>query len=315
MTMLASALAAVTRGWAVFPLRPGGKLPALHGTARCPRTGPCATGHLGWEQRAMTDPDQVRWYWGSPRFRDCNVGTACGPSGLVVVDLDTAKSDQDVVPDGWSRKEVGDGLDMFALVCAQAGQPVPAETLTVATPSGGTHLYYRAPAGTALRNTQGGLGWKIDTRAWGGYVVAPGSSTPTGLYTTTTDLPVADLPTWLHQRLSPRPVVARTAAPQARSERLPAYVDSAIRGECDKVSAAPSGQHSSVLFTAAVALGQLVGAQALPSATAEDALYAAASHMITGQCRCTDREVLRTIANGLRAGASRPRTLPKTGAA
>ena len=52
----------------------------------------------------------------------------------------------------------------------------PADTCTVATPSGGLHLYYRAPAeDERLRNTAGTLGWKVDTRAHGGYVVAPGS--------------------------------------------------------------------------------------------------------------------------------------------
>jgi hypothetical protein len=66
--------------------------------------------------------------------------------------------------------------------------------------------------------------------------------------------------------------------------------------------------HTRTLFVAAVALGQLTGAGLLPPATAEHELHAAAAHMITGPCGCTEREVLRTIANGLRAGASRPRT-------
>ncbi|ATE53625.1 bifunctional DNA primase/polymerase [Actinosynnema pretiosum] len=316
MTMLTAALHAAARGWHVFPLRPGDKRPALHGVRFCPRTGPCVDGHLGWEQRATTDSDVVRRCWAAGEF---NVGIATGPSGLVVVDLDTPKSPADVAPDGWNREGVHDGHDVFALVCEQAGQPVPWETFSVRTTRGGTHLYYRAREGAQLRSTKGeegnGLGWKVDTRAHGGYVVAPGSSTPTGSYTITDDLPVAELPTWLHQRLSPKPVVARTAAPQSGSKQHSAYVDSAIRGECDNVAAAPSGRHSSVLFAAAVALGQLVGAQALPAATAENALHAAAIHMINGQCRCTEREVLRTIANGLRAGASRPRTLPKAGAA
>lgn len=43
------------------------------------------------------------------------------------------------------------------------------------TPSGGAHLYYRAPEGAELRNTCGRLGWRIDTRAHGGYVLAAGS--------------------------------------------------------------------------------------------------------------------------------------------
>ncbi|GAA2690576.1 MULTISPECIES: bifunctional DNA primase/polymerase [Actinosynnema] len=313
-TTLTAALHAAARGWHVFPLRPGTKKPALHGVRHCPRTAPCVDGHLGWEQRATTDPDTIRRCWSAGEF---NIGIATGPSGLVVVDLDTPKSPADVPPDGWNREGVLDGHDVFDLLCREAGQPVPWETFSVRTTRGGTHLYYRAHEGTALRSTKGeegnGLGWKVDTRAHGGYVVAPGSSTPTGSYTITDDLPVADLPPWLHQRLTPKPVVARTAAPQTGSEQHSAYVDAAVRGECDKVAAAASGRHSSVLFTAAVALGQLVGGQALPSATAENALHQAAAHMVNSRCGCTDREITRTITNGLRAGISRPRTIPKAG--
>ncbi|GAB3915838.1 hypothetical protein GCM10029964_127860 [Kibdelosporangium lantanae] len=49
---LTAAMAAAERGWHVFPLRPNTKTPALHGYNRCPRTGACANGHQGWEQRA-----------------------------------------------------------------------------------------------------------------------------------------------------------------------------------------------------------------------------------------------------------------------
>jgi hypothetical protein len=315
--LLTAALAAAERGWRVFPLRPGTKKPALHGdSARhpCPRTGICRDGHQKWEQRGMTDPDQIRWYWTSQRYRGCNVGIATGPSGLVVVDLDTPKSPDEMPPDGWSRRGIRDGHDVFAAVCADAGHPVPWQTLTVTTPRGGTHLYFRAPGGVRLGNTQGddghGLGWLVDTRGWGGYVVAPGSTTSDGTYRLTEDVELADLPAWLVQALTPKPPAANSAPVQIRSERLPAYVSAAVQGECDRVAAAQSGQHTRALFVASVALGQLVGAGALPAATAEASLYTAATHMITGQCRCTNREVTRTIGNGLRAGASRPRQVP-----
>src|SRR5690606_18675731 len=109
-----------------------------------------------------------------------NVGLATGPSGLCVLDLDAPKPGEPVPPE-LARQGVRCGEDMLAVVAERAGQPVPNETLTVRTPSGGLHLYFTAPDGVQLRNTAGergnGLGWKIDTRAWGGYVVAPGSIT------------------------------------------------------------------------------------------------------------------------------------------
>ncbi|GGM79863.1 hypothetical protein GCM10012275_58090 [Longimycelium tulufanense] len=312
-----AALACAARGWPVFPIRPGAKKPpALHGdTTRrpCPRTGPCRSGHQGWEQRATTDPDRIRRCWATAPY---NIGLAAGPAGLVVVDLDTPKSPEDVPPKGWSRRGVHDGHDVFALLCADAGQPVPSDTFTVRSARGGTHLYFQAPAGVRLGITEGeqgnGLGWKVDTRGWGGYVVAPGSITPDGVYRVTDARPPAELPGWLVQALTPKPPAATSARRQIAAERLPAYVRAAVRGECAHVRAAQATRHTRTLFVAACRLGELAAGGLLPPAQAETALLTAAGHMITGPCQCTEREVLRTIANGLRAGTARPRTAPIT---
>lgn len=43
------------------------------------------------------------------------------------------------------------------MLAAEAGAELPADTHIVTTP-GGCHLYFRAPAGLALRNTAGTLG-------------------------------------------------------------------------------------------------------------------------------------------------------------
>ena len=95
---LDAALAAAERGWHVFPLKPGAKTPALHGYDRCPRTEACTEKHLGWEQRATTEPDRIRSAWSVKPY---NVGIACGPSGLVVIDLDAVKPG-DQIPARWS---------------------------------------------------------------------------------------------------------------------------------------------------------------------------------------------------------------------
>ncbi|MBP2330630.1 hypothetical protein JOF56_011015 [Kibdelosporangium banguiense] len=313
--LLDAALAAVTRGWHVFPIRPGlKKPPALHGRTHCPATGICRHGHQGWEQRAMNDPDQVRWYWTSDRYRSCNIGIAAGPSRVVLVDLDIPKSDDDGPPDHLRAQGVRDGLDHFALICAEYGQPFPGDTLTARTARGGWHLYFRAPDNVRLPSTEGdkgnGLGWKIDTRAWGGYIVAPGSITPDGIYRVVDDLPETPLRGWLTTRLTPKPVVHTTAPPPHSSTRLGAYTAAAVRGECGRVETAPSGSHSKTLYSAAGNLGQHVGGGALPYTDAETKLYHAALHMLTADCTCTDYEIRRTITNGLRAGMQRPR-IPK----
>ncbi|TWP51528.1 bifunctional DNA primase/polymerase [Lentzea tibetensis] len=305
------ALEAAEMGFHVFPLRPGTKRPALHSETRCPRTSVCRDGHQKPEQRATTDANVIRQCWAAGAF---NIGIATGPSGLVVIDLDTRKSPEDVPPQSWSREGVRDGHDVFTIVCADAGEPVPWETRTIRTARGGTHLYFREPSAVELRNTEGehgnGLGWKVDTRAHGGYVVAPGSITPDGEYWLTEDVAPAELPIWLVQALTPKPRTAVSAPVVVAAEQLPGYVTAALNGECDKVSAAQPGTHDMTAFVAGIALGQLVGAGLLPSATAEARLVAAAAHMISDRCDCTEAKVRRSIQNGIRAGASRPRRVP-----
>lgn len=313
--LLAAALTAAARGWRVFPLRPGTKKPALHGDSPrrpCPRTGGCADGHQGWEQRATTDPDRIHAAWSRAPF---NIGIATGPSGLLVIDLDTPTTVGGSV--GTAEPEGGrGGWDTFTALCQTAGQPVPTDTYTVATPRRGSHLYFTQPPDVQLRSTRGqdgaGLGWKVDTRGWGGYIVAASSTTGHGTYTPTRDQTPQLLPAWLAARLTPTPPPTTPATPVVPTDRLPAYIAAALRGETHQVATAAPHTHTAVLFRCALALGQLVGAHHLPSGTAETELLHAAHHMITGPCGCTDREVRRTITNGLRRGINDPRTLPTT---
>ncbi|WP_049581037.1 bifunctional DNA primase/polymerase, partial [Streptomyces sp. SBT349] len=198
--LLNAALATAERGWPVFPLRPGDKRPAGHREADCPRTGRCTDGHLTPEQRATTDVALIAACWTQ---RPYNVGIATGPARLVVIDLDVPKGPDDVPPQEWAQAGVHDGMDVFAAVCEQHGQPYPTDTFTVRTGGGGLHLYFTAPAEKRLRGSGGTLGWKVDTRAWGGYVVAGGSSVHRRLYSVEQDAPPAPIPTWLSELLTP----------------------------------------------------------------------------------------------------------------
>ena len=74
--LLRSVLSLAERGWHVFPCVPGGKRPALRGN---------------WQGLATTDPDRLRACWARTAY---NIGVACGPSGLVVIDLDTPHTGQ-----------------------------------------------------------------------------------------------------------------------------------------------------------------------------------------------------------------------------
>ncbi|RSM34652.1 DNA primase [Amycolatopsis balhimycina DSM 5908] len=305
-TTMTAALNAAARGWHVFPLRPGSKRPAGHAEDGCPGTGRCAGGHRTWEQRATTDPGKIRAAWTHAPY---GIGIAAGPSGLCVLDLDTTKSGEEV-PARWAAVGARCGEDVLAVLADEACEELPGDTLTVRTPSGGLHLYYRVPAGVVLRNTSGergqGLGWKVDTRAWGGYVVGPGTLTRAGRYAYVWDGPVAELPVWLIERLTPAPLPAAPVRPiRPASTRRSRYLDVAVRAEAGKVADAKTNRNAT-LYAAAVALGQLVEGDALTEDEVRAALMTAAGRHI-GTRQFTEREAERTITSGLRAGAKRPR--------
>jgi len=272
-----------SRGWAVFPLAPGAKRPAIR----------------EWEHRATTDPDRITRCWHAGA--GFGIGIACGTSRLVVLDLDPATDAGG--PDGAGA--------LAALAAARGVQLAP--TFTVATPRGGTHLYYAAPPGVQLRNTAGTLAPHVDTRANGGYVVAPGTVLPNGGYELVDDTDPPELPAWLVQALTARPSASLSAPTQRPCTDPGGYVAAAVRGECDKVRHAPAGRHNATLCRAAYALGQLVGAGLLAHADARAALVAAGGVLIGADCGCTPGEVARVIDSGLAAGARNPRrTTPRT---
>ncbi|MEV5937954.1 bifunctional DNA primase/polymerase [Streptomyces sp. NPDC051994] len=279
--LLTAALAAAERGWHVFPLLPGTKRPALHGQSTCSRIGVCAAGHQKWEQRATTDPDRIQAAWTHAPF---NISIATGPSGLLVVDLDRPKHK--------GNADAPDGATTFTALCERAGQPVP-HTYTVRTPSTGQHLYFQAPPGARFTNTAGTLAPLVDTRAWGGYVVAPGSVVNGGVYEVINPAPVAALPDWLRRELQPTPKPAGpvTIAPARDATRV---AQVALDRECTAITAAPEGQREAVLFKAARSLGRFVAWGDIPRHVVEDAFQGAgeAAGLKAYECRSTLRSAL-----------------------
>jgi Bifunctional DNA primase/polymerase, N-terminal len=306
--LLAAALACARRGWHVFPLRPGGKRPALHGEGRCPRTGPCHDGHQGWEQRATTDPARIHASW--THGPGWNIGIACGPSGLVVIDLDTPKTG--AVPPAESAAEgIRDSAGVLAELYQRHGQRWPPATFTVATPNG-RHLYFTAPPGLRLGNTAGRLGRCIDTRAAGGYVVAPGSIVAGHAYVVVNPVDPGPLPRWLATQLA-EPVTPPAVRPSGRAA-APAvahpgrYAWAALDGEARRVAAAPVGRRNDTLNRAAFNLGQLVAAGLLPLSFAHTALAGAARRAgLDRDPGCGPRGIDGTIRSGLAAGGRNPR--------
>jgi len=284
--LLSAALAAAARGWHVFPLRPDDKRPAVR----------------DWQARATTDSDRIARCWATGPY---NIGIATGSSGLVIVDLDTPKDANDTPPTEWAAPGVTSGEDVLALLCERYGASYPGDTYTAHTGRGGTHLYFAAPAEPELRNTTAKLGWKVDTRAAGGYVVGTSSVVAGRPYTVVHDAAPAPLPTWLADLLHPAPLPPQKPITVAlASDRRGKWLRAAVNGELERVTCSEPNQHNNALYLASVALGQLVAGGELSETEVTEWLVVAAFQV--GQ---SDREARRTIESGLRAGAKRPRSV------
>lgn len=110
-----------------------------------------------WPNRATIDPAQIRKWWKA--WPNANIGIACGPSGLVVVDKDTY------------QELAGDGTLTIA----------DTQTVTSLTGGGGEHLLYKHPEdGPRINNSDSSLPDWVNIRAWGGQFVAPPSLHPSG---------------------------------------------------------------------------------------------------------------------------------------
>lgn len=328
--LLGAALRAAAAGWHVFPVVPDGKTPAIR----------------EWERRATTDEQQIHAWWSGRSRQD--IGLAAGRSDLLVVDLDAPSSAHRIRPASRAahdrRDPVGEageavgGVELLHQLALDAGHKPLWDTYTVATPSaGGLHLYFRQPDGPGLRNTQGALGVRIDTRGHGGYVLAAGSHGPGGSrYRVVRNVPVAPLPVWLYDALTApaltapaltapvlppgtddaarhgsdhpadRPVSTGLEMPVVSAARIEAYLQAVVDGECGAVTAAPVGTRHTTLLRAARRLGQWVGSGALTPAYARAVLTTAARGYL-GVAGYTARQVDRDITDGLAYGAHSPR--------
>lgn len=154
------------RGWAVFPLVPGGKIPATPD---------------GFKSATKDHKIGEQWFKGT----NYNIGVATGAvSGIVVLDIDRKSS-------GYSS--------LAELEKTHGSLP---HTYRVRTGGLGAHYYFRHPGGTFRNKT--GLRPGVDVRGDGGYVVAPPSVTD-GPYELTHDLPLADMPPWLIEMCQEKP--------------------------------------------------------------------------------------------------------------
>lgn len=188
--MMKAALSLADLGYRVFPCRPGDKTPLTH------------HGCLD----ASGDEDQIIAWW--EEHPTANIGVST--DGLLVVDVDPLPSGE--------FNEFGNDLDQMADLLVSAG---------TMTPRGGSHFWFRQPVGADLRNTASTIAPGVDTRATGGYVLAPPSViTNVGSYRWMPGFPLetkpsglAEPPTWILEGLRTDPKTL--TAPLGGTEPIP----------------------------------------------------------------------------------------------
>jgi hypothetical protein len=218
-----------------------------------------------------------------------NIGVICGrvSRGLVVIDLD------------------GD----LAVNRFEAIFPELTDTYCVASGSGhGQHYYYYCgdvPPTTRFMSAGG----NIELRAGGCYVVAPPSIHPDSSLPYTVVNPVAiqyvrDLNAVVKLLRELSAEKRPPAAPPASAQRVynrTAYGMAALKGEAATLTATSDGGRNSQLFRSALKMGSLIADGHLDHASAERALFDAAT--ACGLVRDEgENEVMRQIENGIANG-------------
>ncbi|MEV1049655.1 bifunctional DNA primase/polymerase [Streptomyces sp. NPDC049887] len=212
MNLIAYALQARARGFHVFPVEPGEKTPH--------KLYPDKPYTLRWGESATHDLGRIIDYW--TRWPDANIGVACKPSSLLVVDCDLPKRPNQMAGTQYAGLHdrfgpLVDGTDVYRYVCESVGgdwADVNA-TFRVCTGSMGCHYYYwwpdKIPASQASI-AKGIVDIRCNGGEWGGYVLGAGSLTTKGAYVAENASPIRPAPGWLIELCRSKPPV-RLASP------------------------------------------------------------------------------------------------------
>jgi hypothetical protein len=216
MNLIAYAVAAVQQGHWIFPCNSAG--------TTCPESGdvidkqphllrPDRPYKVRWGEEATNSLDRAIeiWSW-SP---SANIGLACKPSGLLVVDCDTAKAEYQLRGTRYEslHEKLGpmvDGHDVLKAVCEEHGGDWDElnDTYRVCTGSMGLHLAFSWPPGVRASQAsivKGSLDIRGNGGDRGGYVLAAGSVTSKGRYIAENATPVAPAPRWLVELVREKP--------------------------------------------------------------------------------------------------------------
>lgn len=201
-TLEQAAIDLAEAGYHVFPCRPGDKTPITRN---------------GFKD-ATRDERQILQWW--DRTPDANIGIACGASGVTVLDIDSKS--------GANPTEILSGRDLHGAPIVLTGKAPPRDD---SHPDSlpdvrGVQVYFRGELPTGPLPIPG-----CEIRGAGAYVVAPGSTHPSGVRYTGQLPPAArlpEVPAWLCDLAAPAhrngngpaPAVTDTIAAGRRNAEL-----------------------------------------------------------------------------------------------
>lgn len=285
MTMISWALKAQARGLHIFPVARNSKIPH-------PYAG-------SWGESATNDFNSIVGFW-THTDPHANIGVACKPSQLLVVDLDTAKEPGKLARTPWAHLHdvygpLVDGQDVFDEMMFKLadGSRQALNTYTVRTPSGGLHLYYQWPAHWPRISQASPVKGVVDVRGnggqWGGYVLGEGSTIAAADYRNADagKYGVQLAPEWIRVLVAERPQAPKIRKPLGI--RQPGALS--WSGLIDSVRNAGEGNRNNALLWSA----RSMYSDGAPESEAQEVLGAAAR-----EAGLYDFEIERTIASAYR---------------
>lgn len=278
--MLEAALNYAGRGWHVFPVHTPTKGVCSCGDKACQNVGKHPRTPGGYKE-ATTDAARIRSWW--KRWPEANIGIACAPSGLVVIDVDPRHGGVQT----WDRIQ-GDHALRETPICATGGH------------AEGRHIYMRKPD----RKLAGTLGPGVDVKL-NGYVIAPPSLHASGRRYAWRIEPNGkapiDMPDWVKPMAG---ITIEQTDPTAQACRT--ILDRWLRA----VETAREGERNNTLNKAAYVIGGILHLGKLSESEVAEALTQVAQHV-----GLDETETERTIRSGLAGGKAKPLELDTASAA
>jgi Bifunctional DNA primase/polymerase, N-terminal len=227
-----AALEYAGRGWHIFPVP-------------MPEKKSCksAKHSNGSKWGQTTDPDEIRNDF--RRWPNAGVGIATGhQSGFFVVEADTAEG------------HAINGIQSLVDLRVKHGELPP--TRMAVSPSGSIHYYFNHPGlDIKIKNSASEIAAGVDARGDGGMVVAPPSVKPgKGQYRWVNDLPVADAPPWLIEKVVERPKAKASGnGISAKNSRGKPYSDQQLKNLLED-SRVDGKRQNSMMMAIAIMVGQ-----------------------------------------------------------